>query len=148
MKTKLNNQKGFTIIEVLIVLAIAGLILLIVFLAVPALQRNSRNTQRSDDVARALGAAQEVLNNNNGDLTKLDTASLRVAMGTPAFYDNSGFAGVSVQAPITPTNTSTVDTAFLYKNATCSGDHAIEGTTRQLAMNFRVEANVPRCQSS
>ncbi|MDQ3065292.1 MAG: prepilin-type N-terminal cleavage/methylation domain-containing protein, partial [bacterium] len=35
-----NNNKGFTIIEVLIVLAIAGLIMLIVFLAVPALQRN------------------------------------------------------------------------------------------------------------
>ncbi|HPW47952.1 MAG TPA: prepilin-type N-terminal cleavage/methylation domain-containing protein, partial [Candidatus Saccharibacteria bacterium] len=35
-----KDQKGFTIIEVLIVLAIAALILLIVFLAVPALQRN------------------------------------------------------------------------------------------------------------
>jgi prepilin-type N-terminal cleavage/methylation domain-containing protein len=35
-----NNKKGFTIIEVLIVLAIAGVIMVIVFLAVPALQRN------------------------------------------------------------------------------------------------------------
>jgi prepilin-type N-terminal cleavage/methylation domain-containing protein len=37
---KQKRQQGFTIIEVLIVLAIAALILLIVFLAVPALQRN------------------------------------------------------------------------------------------------------------
>jgi prepilin-type N-terminal cleavage/methylation domain-containing protein len=37
-------RTGFTIIEVMIVLAIAGLILLIVFLAVPALEREARNT--------------------------------------------------------------------------------------------------------
>ena len=43
---KTSEQKGFTIIEVMIVLAIAGLIILIVFLAVPALQRNGRNTQQ------------------------------------------------------------------------------------------------------
>jgi prepilin-type N-terminal cleavage/methylation domain-containing protein len=67
----LNLKKktdGFTIIEVLIVLAIAGLILLIVFLAVPALQRNSRNTQRKNDVATMLGAVNEFSNNNNGAL--------------------------------------------------------------------------------
>jgi len=67
--THTNSRKslgGFTIIEVLIVLAIAGLILLIVFLAVPALQRNSRNTQRRSDVAKVLAAAQEWTNNNNG----------------------------------------------------------------------------------
>lgn len=68
MKTKLSNQKGFTIIEVLIVLAIAGLILLIVFLAVPALQRNSRNTQRKNDVAALLAGVAEYANNNSGNL--------------------------------------------------------------------------------
>ena len=50
-KYKTKREEGFTIIEVLIVLAIAGLILLIVFLAIPALQRNSRNTQRKNDSA-------------------------------------------------------------------------------------------------
>lgn len=63
-----SDNKGFTIIEVLIVLAIAGLILLIVFLAVPALQRNSRNTQRKNQVSGILGALQEVANNNGGTL--------------------------------------------------------------------------------
>lgn len=67
MKSKLQkDNKGFTIIEVLIVLAIAGLILLIVFLAVPALQRNSRNTQRRNDVQKMVGTLQESANNNNG----------------------------------------------------------------------------------
>ena len=70
MKTTLKNRKqsGFTIIEVLIVLAIAGLILLIVFLAVPALQRNSRNTQYNREASRIVAAVQEFTNNNNGTL--------------------------------------------------------------------------------
>ena len=63
-----NNKSGFTIIEVLIVLAIAGLIMLIVFLAVPALQRNSRNTQYRNDAAAILGATNEFISNNNGQL--------------------------------------------------------------------------------
>ena len=44
-----KSSGGFTIIEVLIVLAIAGLILLIVFLAVPSLQRANRNNTRKKD---------------------------------------------------------------------------------------------------
>ena len=49
-RLKLNNQlddksntKGLTIIEVVLVLAIAGLIFLMVFIALPALQRNQRD---------------------------------------------------------------------------------------------------------
>ena len=68
LKNIKRKTEGFTIIEVLIVLAIAGLILLIVFLAVPALQRNSRNTQYRSEAARILGATQEFVNNNNGTL--------------------------------------------------------------------------------
>lgn len=78
-QTKLKDAKGFTIIEVLIVLAIAGLILLIVFLAVPALQRNSRNTQARNEAANVLGALSEFVSNNNG---KLPAAGVSSAGGT------------------------------------------------------------------
>ncbi len=63
-----KGTSGFTIIEVLIVLAIAGLILLIVFLAVPALQRNSRNTAIKTDVQNVLGGVAEYAGANNGTL--------------------------------------------------------------------------------
>ncbi len=59
-----DKNQGFTIIEVLIVLVIAGLIMLIVFLAVPALQRNSRNTQRKTEASRILSGASEWRTNN------------------------------------------------------------------------------------
>ncbi len=63
-------QEGFTIIEVMIVLAIAGVIILMVFLAIPALQRNNRNTQIRNDVASVLGYVNEYSTNRNGALPK------------------------------------------------------------------------------
>src|ERR1039457_1260562 len=84
-RTKLEKtDKGFTIIEVMIVLAIAGLILLIVFLAVPALQRNARNTQRKNDVAGVLAAVSEFTNNNNGSLPLTCSGTTPVQIGSAA----------------------------------------------------------------
>ncbi len=59
---------GFTIIEVVLVLAIAGLIFLMVFIALPALQRAQRDTQRRDDMARLGTALTNYQTNNNGRL--------------------------------------------------------------------------------
>ncbi len=61
-----QNKKGFTIIEVVLVLAIAGLIFLMVFVALPALQRSQRNTRREDDMSRVLTAVNDYQSNNNG----------------------------------------------------------------------------------
>ena len=63
-----KGKKGFTIIEVVLVLAIAGLIFLMVFIALPALQRGQRNTQRADDLGRILTAINAFQANNNGNL--------------------------------------------------------------------------------
>ena len=65
-KIKNRNQQGFTIIEVLIVLAIAGLIMVIVFLAVPALNRSSRNASVKNDASAITGGVSEFSSNNNG----------------------------------------------------------------------------------
>jgi len=59
-----RSKKGFTIIEVVLVLAIAGLIFLMVFIALPMLQRAQRNTQREDDLARFLSAVVDYQSNN------------------------------------------------------------------------------------
>ena len=47
--TKKDNKKGFTIIEVVLVLAIAGLIFAMVFIALPALQRSQHDQSRKND---------------------------------------------------------------------------------------------------
>lgn len=68
MQKKLQQRKesGFTIVEVLIVLAIAGLIILVVLLAVPALQRNGRNTSMKNDASAVAGGISEYQSNNDG----------------------------------------------------------------------------------
>lgn len=66
MNTQTKKQSGFTIIEVVLVLAIAGLIFLMVFIALPALQRNQRDTQRKDDLARIKTAVSNFSASNRG----------------------------------------------------------------------------------
>ena len=61
-----RKEKGFTIIEVVLVLAIAGLIFMMVFLALPALQRSQRDTQRKNDLSRAMTAITSYVSNNRG----------------------------------------------------------------------------------
>ena len=63
-----SQAKGFTIIEVVLVLAIAGLIFLMVFIALPALQRNQRDTQMKNDMSRVVAALNSYKANNRGKL--------------------------------------------------------------------------------
>lgn len=63
-----ERQKGFTIIEVLFVLAIAGIILMLVFMAIPTLQRNSRNSTRKQDISNILSSVSTYMLNNSGNL--------------------------------------------------------------------------------
>lgn len=61
---------GFTIIEVVLVLAIAGLIFMMVFIALPNLQRAQRDTQRRNALGELAAQIQQYQTNNNGRLPK------------------------------------------------------------------------------
>ncbi len=63
---KSKRAEGFTIIEVMIVLAIAGLIMVIVFIAVPQLQRNQRDNARQNIVNRMKAEMETYAGNNQG----------------------------------------------------------------------------------
>ena len=64
----LNKKYGFTIIEVVLVLAIAGLIFLMVFVALPSLQRSQRDAQRRQDAAKVAAAITQYQSNNGSDI--------------------------------------------------------------------------------
>lgn len=70
-KQNTNTKQGFTIIEVVLVLAIAGLIFLMVFIAWPALQRSQRDTQRRNDYSMLSTAISNFVTNNGGNLANL-----------------------------------------------------------------------------
>jgi len=91
-----KKTKGFTIIEVVLVLAIAGLIFLMVFLALPALQRSQRDTQRKTDLGKVQTAINNYQSNNKGGVpgnnkTELDAFVKKyLAVGGDAFIDPLG----------------------------------------------------------
>lgn len=63
-----RSDSGFTIIEVVLVLAIGALIMLMVFIALPALQRGQRDTQRKDDVSRLQSSINSYKSANRGSV--------------------------------------------------------------------------------
>ena len=154
-KLKQNSQEGFTIIEVLIVLAIAGLIILIVFLAVPALQRNSRNTQRNNDASIVGGAVNECLTNKNGQVASCDTAAKVKAVGLDmSKIQQLTTVNVDSAVPTAPAP-GTLDTVNVGFGKGCNdaGDDlsASAGAARQGVMLYRIEIQgsgdgVVRCQ--
>ena len=75
MKKGELNAKGFTIIEVTLVLAIAGLIFLMVFVALPALQRQQRDTRRRENVMSLITQVKKFQSNNRGALPSMLQAS-------------------------------------------------------------------------
>lgn len=67
-----KGQEGFTIIEVMIVLAIAGLIMVVVLVAIPQLQKNQRNEARRNVAARISAEVNNYIGNNGGAIPTED----------------------------------------------------------------------------
>ncbi len=64
MKSKKLNKKGFTLIEVVLVLAIGGLIFLLAFLAFSQASKNRRDTARRADAGRFVSETQNYMGDN------------------------------------------------------------------------------------
>lgn len=141
-----KNEKGFTIIEVLIVLAIAGLIMLVVFLAIPQLQRNQRNSERNAEAGRVATAVSECLANRNGLATGcLNTTN--VAYGTlNQFTTAASFANGGTTVPAS----STTQIAIWHgRECNAEGSASVASTNpRAFVVLFTLEPAVTRCLSS
>jgi prepilin-type N-terminal cleavage/methylation domain len=74
----LKNKKGFTIIEVVLVLAVAGLIFLMVFLALPALQRSQRDMQRKQDLLIVKEAVEQWMMDHRVNITHNDKNLMKI----------------------------------------------------------------------
>jgi prepilin-type N-terminal cleavage/methylation domain-containing protein len=150
-----RKEKGFTIIEVVLVLAIAGLIFLMVFIALPALQRSQRDTQRRNDVARVLTQVTSYVNNNRGSIpTSLITLTSGKSFVQHYLAGTSAnTAGSDYQDPTTGpyvfvdgSTPAQGQIAYAYK-AVCGTDGAtVAGTARQFALTIYLEGqSTPYC---
>jgi prepilin-type N-terminal cleavage/methylation domain-containing protein len=151
---KKNNEKGFTIIEVVLVLAIAGLIFLMVFIALPALQRNQRDTQRKQDLSLVTTSLTQYQSNNRNSLPADTSAAWNafltsyLTVGGSTFADptegNYTFAYRSDRSA--PTELSNV--IYVYGNSKCSNEKIVAAGTNNVAFALKLEGGGVACQNN
>lgn len=153
MLTQLRKRKeGFTIIEVLIVLAIAGLILLVVFLAVPALQRNSRNTAIKNDVQNVVGGISEFQNANSGSMPTSVSGTGTVNYTSTAAGSNATsikVQGSTVVATVTTTQTDVPNGEVRVRlGYRCNGTTATRAVAAYYSIETTGDPTTDQCQES
>ncbi len=146
LKEKMNKEGGFTIIEVVLVLAIAGLIFLIVFLALPQLQRNRRDTQRRSDTGRAIAALESFAQNNQGsypnnmEISSGDWANAYLTVDGSVFGDpQTGMYVIATTGEPSAAGEMTVEAGM-----TCEGS----GNSRDFVVKVFVEEGTVYCQDN
>lgn len=140
-------KKGFTLIEIVIVLAIAALIMVIVFLAVQGAQRSRRDTQRKNDANRVLALAENFASTNSGNYpsTAAQCGSFITNYITKEGLTNpSGGAydlGTTCSIPASAITNISAPNLYFSSSATCK-DGAMTGTgasARQFAVQIGLE---------
>ncbi len=134
--------RGFTIVEVLFVLAIAGVIFMIVFQAVPTLQRNSRNNVRKQDVQAILGAVSHWELNNSANLPSspannfLQYTNLTYYTKSTIQYRSTPSVGIGVYtygdaaaAPVTAGPVTSINVVQIYNYEKCSTNNSGTSTS-------------------
>ena len=112
------KQKGFTIIEVVLVLAIAALIFLMVFIALPALQRNQRDTARKQELQKVVAAVTTWQSNHKG--------------ASPTSSDLEAFAKY-LDASVSGSSITLATTDLSFSNALTTGNGGADKTKMILA---------------
>lgn len=154
-----KQQKGFTIIEVVLVLAIAGLIFLMVFIALPALQRGQRDGQRRQDASRFMSQINSFSTNNRGSVPAADASSISTGSGSFAesymkrsegeFKDPQ--TGDDYVFMYGAANNKRGDTkTFVYATgAKCDGEDIVAtGASRSVAVQIKLEGSGYFCEDN
>ena len=144
-----TKKSGFTIIEVVLVLAIAGLIFLIVFLAVPALQRSQRDQARRSDMGRVIAAVQDYRGNHQGQLPVFTGTTFRDKIAVDSSFEDPSGGNYSFIAGA-PDNIATG--ALQYQvGSKCdgaTGAFVTNAGTRKVAFRMQLESGDIYCQSN
>jgi prepilin-type N-terminal cleavage/methylation domain-containing protein len=148
-----KTQRGFTIIEVMIVLAIAGLILAIVLIAIPQLQRNQRNQARRDVANRIAGEISTYAGNNGG---AYPTEDANATTGFTGGFATRYLSGGNFNDPETGSTVVLVNgsspaapakgTVYYNVGALCNGElNNGTGNARQFAITIGLEGGAGFC---
>lgn len=162
MKNSLTKERssGFTIIEVMIVLAIAGLIMVIVFIAVPQLQRQQRNNARKNVINRVVTEVNNYASNNSGNVPTANNNATTGYVGPGGGFYTRYIAGNAAQfndpstgaimtfsawtsdAAVSGGNNST---AWYATGRVCNGESSQAGGARNFVVMNKLEGNAIYC---
>jgi type II secretory pathway pseudopilin PulG len=139
------------------VLAIAGLIFLMVFIALPALQRSQRDTQRKDDIARLNTALNNYSSNNRGTVPTdwgAFVTNYVTVNGKDEFTDPDGTDYTLTVTDVGQLAEKDVThIVHVYSNATCgdtggSGKPIVSAGARKIAFIYKLEGGGYVCQNN
>ena len=135
-KLSLKNHEGFTIIEVVIVLAIAALIIVIVLLAVAGLQRSQRTKAMQDAAGRLLSQVVNYESDNGGQFT-IDGSAGHTLDGT-AYITNAKIPTTIPTASVTYGNSvAAAATTMRYGGGPCNTNTtASAGSATSFAVSY------------
>lgn len=149
MNKLLTKKEGFTLIEIVLVLAIAGLILVVVFLAVGGANRANRDTQRTNLAGQLAAALESYARNHNGQYP---------SSALPESYTTSIIDIDTRTAPKFQSGASTSTSGMVYSSAASgsngyicndSGVVVSGGTPRNYAISYWSEqAGGPVCKDN
>ena len=152
-----KKQQGFTIIEVMIVLAIAGLIMVVALIAIPQLQRNQRNNARQSILSRMSTEISNFAGNNNGEIpvTGGSTSDDFTAGFNTRYLSNVDTNDPQTGDPmvladgVVPSGTdalvSAVGTVHYAPSASCDGENVVSSSARQFALWTQLEGGAIYC---
>ena len=168
-KGEMKTQKGFTIVETSLVIAIAGLIFLMVFVALPGLRAQQRDTDRREDVTKVVRDIKDFQSNNRGALPNGETGTFLDFyynyLGGEDFMDPSGESykvlltqgtATNLDSECTNHNLQSLSDAsfpndysmFIVTEASCKGEKAIKSSNpRSYAVLYRLERSGVYCEN-
>ena len=173
-KGEIERKKGFTLVETMLVLAIAGLIFLMMFIAIPALNRTQRDSRRRDDISIFLRRVKDYQTNNRGALPTGEGEA--ITRGSSSSSNWSGFyydylgesfndpSGDAYKLTVADCGKSSIgaecsgalndNTPFpsnltIFKSATCDGGMAEQSSNpRKIAVQYRMEGGGVYCANT
>lgn len=122
-------------------LAIAGLVLAIVFIAVPALQRNSRNTQRRSDLANLRAQVDTWVSNNGGKIpsTQDHLDSIVGSTGWGHYNGNGAEPAAVAQVTAGTIGTSTNETITMFTDTVTNANMDASALPNRQAIHIWLE---------
>lgn len=161
MSKNIKVKNGFTIIEVVLVLAIAGLIFLMVFVAFPTLQKSQFDTQRQNDITRLSTQITNYKTNNRNKVPTdwADFITKYMKAGESTFSDPDGEDYTITAVDCNPSggecsNQPATDFAAqnhvikIIKKARCNGETVVSATgSNNLALTYKKEGGGTICVS-